>query len=107
MSDRPWPVTIVNHISVDMPASRDAVWRRLCGDYLAGESFKAGGYEVTRLDAPVGGLGQRPGALRRNGDGSACWSTMTIADSHRLAHSAPPNPCGPFGGNHQEKPHEP
>lgn len=87
MSDRLWPVTIVNHISVDMPASRDAVWLRICSDYLAGESFKAGGYEVTRLDDPSAVLGGYRLRLERGGavEERLCYITELDQEARRLS----------------------
>jgi len=87
MSDRPRPVTIVNHISVEMPASRDAVWRRICSDYLAGESFKAGGYEVHRLSDPSAVLGGYRLRLERGGavEERLCYVSELDHEARRLS----------------------
>lgn len=87
MSDPLVRVTIVNHVSVDMPAPQESVWRRICDDYLAGERFRAAGFKVQRLNDPSAVFGGY--RLLRDQEGSVderlCYVTELCQSARRLS----------------------
>jgi hypothetical protein len=50
MTEQRIPVTVVNHVGVDMAVSPEVVWRTILDQYLTGEQFAAAGYQIEPLD---------------------------------------------------------
>lgn len=50
------PVTIVNHVALDIAASPDAVWRSILDEYVEAKKFREI-YEVEPIDDPAAFLG--------------------------------------------------
>jgi hypothetical protein len=49
-------VTIVNHITIDIAATRDALWQAILEDYVTGDKFGSAGYAVESLDDDPGAV---------------------------------------------------
>ena len=85
------PVTIVNHVAVDIARSPDIVWAAILADYVQARKFSAIGYTVQALDEPAafhGGYRLRfaqDGALL---DERLCHITERDAASRRLSMKA-------------------
>ncbi|SKB72167.1 hypothetical protein [Sphingopyxis flava] len=47
------PITIVNHVSIDISCSPGRVWDAILEDYLCARKFSEAGYAIERLDDPV------------------------------------------------------
>jgi len=47
------PITIVNHVSVDISCPPGRVWDAILGDYLCARKFSEAGYAIERLDGPA------------------------------------------------------
>lgn len=87
MSKRLAPVTIINHVSVEMPASPVAVWARICSDYLVGDGFKSAGFAVQPLDDPSAVFGGYRLRLERDGsvDERRCYVSELDQEAKRLS----------------------
>lgn len=61
------PVTIVNHVAIDIAATPDAVWGAILEDYIDGTKFGGAGYAVEPLDDPAAPLGGYRMRLTKDG----------------------------------------
>lgn len=61
------PVTIVNHVAIDIAATPDTLWRAILEDYIGGTKFSSSGYVIDPLDEPQTPLGGYRMRLSKDG----------------------------------------
>jgi len=62
----PIPVTIVNHVAMDMAAAPDAVWRAILDDYVEAKKFRESG-TIEPIDDPAAVFGGYRMRFEQNG----------------------------------------
>ncbi|MFC9250433.1 SRPBCC family protein [Amycolatopsis thailandensis] len=61
------PVTIVNHVAIDIEAAPDAVWRVILDEYVEASKFRKAGYSIEPLDGSESVFGGYRMRLEENG----------------------------------------
>src|SRR5262245_2874640 len=82
------PTTIVNHVTVDIKAEPEAVWRVILDEYVETKKFREQGYAIEPLDDPAFARGGYRMRLEKDGaliDERNCYFTERDDGAHRLS----------------------
>ena len=70
------PVTVVNHLAIDIVATPERVWRTILSHFVATDNWEKAGYSVAPVDDPAAALGGYH--LRKDHDGAVVDERIVV-----------------------------
>lgn len=88
MSELRIPITVVNHVTIDITASPEALWSLIVDQYVGARKFAGGGHSIEPLEDAAAGLGGFRMRLEQDGavvDDRLCIVTERDEVTRRLS----------------------